>query len=32
MSKLFREDKIFEFDGGLYNYQTLSELKLKSPF
>lgn len=31
MSKLFREDKIFEFDGELYNYQTLSELKQKSP-
>ena len=31
MSKLFREDKIFEFDGELYSYRTLSELKLKSP-
>ena len=32
LSKLFREDKIFEFDGELYSYRTLSELKQKSPF
>lgn len=32
MSKLFREDKVFEYKDELYNYQTLSELKLKSPF
>ena len=31
MSKLFREDEIFEYDGELYSYRTLSELKLKSP-
>lgn len=30
MSKLFREDEIFEYDGEIYNYQTLSELKQKS--
>lgn len=31
-NNLFRQDKIFEFKGEVYNYQTLSELKLKSPF